>query len=84
MPAEPALELMTVELHGSPTLAAAAKSLGVAPADIDATYGVVPVDPDRGLFAVRVKSGAIPASPEEAFHGPFADPKIAPFGFNEH
>jgi len=77
-----AVELMTVTApHGKPSLADAAQRLGVELSDMDATFGVVPVDPDRGLYAVQVKAGrAQPAAPGAEYHGPFSNPTIAPFG----
>jgi hypothetical protein len=80
----PAVELMTVRLpHGSPTLAAAAKHLGIAVEDLDAQFGVVPIDPDRGLYAVQVHAGKLPKSSEgssEGYRGPWSNPRIEPFG----
>ena len=78
------MELMTmVAPRGAPSLAEAARHFGVAVEDMDATFGVVPVDPERGLYAVRVRAGKLPAQLGGAatdYRGPFSDPKIAPFG----
>ena len=80
----PAVELMTVTIpQGAPSIAAAAKQLGVKPEDIDAAYGVVPVDPDRGLYAVQVRADRLPRQPEgvgEGYRGPWSNPRIEPFG----
>ena len=82
--ATPQVELMTVTAaHGAPSLAEAAKLLGVAPADIDPAFGVVPVDPQRGLYAVQVAVGrGAPrsAEPGKPYAGPWANPRIVPFG----
>ena len=84
----PATELMTViEMHGKPTLAEAAKDLGVATEDLDAAFGVVPVDPERGIYAVLVQAGRAPKQTQESgrdFRGPWSDPAIMPFGPVQH
>ncbi|RAI45366.1 hypothetical protein [Rhodoplanes roseus] len=80
---EPRTALMTVTGRGGPpTLAEAATQLGLGPADLDAGFGVVPVDPERDLFAVEVRADRVPpAGPAgEAYRGPFSNPDIAPFG----
>jgi hypothetical protein len=80
----PVLELMTVTApHGAPTIAEAAKQLGVATEDIDVVFGVVPVDPDRGIYAVQVRADRLHKRPEgsgQDYHGPWSNPRIAPFG----
>jgi hypothetical protein len=80
----PAVELMTVTIpRGAPSIAAAAAQLGVKPEDIDAAYGVVPVDPDRGLYAVQVRADRLskqPQSGREGYNGPWSNPRIEPFG----
>ncbi|HEY7299519.1 MAG TPA: hypothetical protein VH684_16555 [Xanthobacteraceae bacterium] len=80
----PAVELMTVTIpQGAPSIAAAAKQLGVKPEDIDAAYGVVPVDPGRGLYAVQVRADRLPRQPQsgrEGYQGPWSNPRIEPFG----
>jgi hypothetical protein len=77
-----AFALMTVQLSkGSSSVADAAKKLGVDTSAIDPTFGVVPIDPERGAYAVQVRSDAIgEASDEAAFRGPWSNPAIAPFG----
>lgn len=82
---DPKTALMTVTgVDRPPTLAEAAAQLGLAPADLDAGFGVVPIDPERNLFAVEVRADRVPAqAPEsagEAYRGPFSNPRIAPFG----
>jgi hypothetical protein len=80
----PAVELMTVTVpHGKPTLAEAAKLLGVATEDVDAAFGVVPVDPDRGIYAVQVRADRLPKQSERQpsdYRGPWSNPSIAPLG----
>jgi hypothetical protein len=63
-------------------LAEAARHYGVQVEDMDASFGVL-VDPERGLYAVRVRAGKLPAQQGGApkdFQGPWSDPAIAPFG----
>jgi hypothetical protein len=75
---------MTITVaHGAPTIAQAAKQLGVATEDMDLVFGVVPVDPDRGLYAVQVRTDKLPKQPEGSgkdYRGPWSNPAIVPFG----
>ena len=67
-------------LNGRPTLSEAAAQLGVAPADLDHAFGVLALDPRKGIYATGVR--------EEASHpgiaqrpgvgGPWADLPIEP------
>ncbi|WP_214317164.1 hypothetical protein [Nonomuraea sediminis] len=67
--------LITVRLPRGATLADAIDRLDLAEEDVDTSYGLVAVDPDEGLYALRVTDRAgRKAGP------PFADPKIEPFG----
>ena len=74
--------LMTVELAPeAASLADAAARLGLAPDDLDAEYGVVPVDPDNQLYSVLVDEAAGEAARgREGVRGPFSNPRIEPFG----
>lgn len=78
--------LMTIACpEGAPGLDRAAELLGVPTAEMDRSFGVVVLDPQRGLYAVQVHETAIrerPASDadDEAVKGPFSNPRIAPFG----
>lgn len=81
--AEVPMALMTVMIPGErPGIARAAEALGVAPAALDGAFGVVPIDPAKHLYAVQVRQDALPktakSSPE--YSGPFANPRIEPFG----
>lgn len=78
----PAVDLMTLKVPGgAPSLAEAAERLHVDLSDMDTTFGVVPVDPDHGLYAVQVRAGRARKQPEGTdFQGPWSNPKIAPFG----
>ncbi len=65
--------MMTVTLPGKPTLRAAGRRLGISAKHFDAAYGVVPLDPDNALYAVRIDADAA------AIAGvPFNDAKIRP------
>jgi hypothetical protein len=75
--------IMTVQSeNGPPTLEAAARQLGVVMEAVDASYGVVPIDPKRGLYSVQVDAALLPnESPtDEPYRGPFSNPRIEPFG----
>ena len=74
--------MMVVGAGVAPSRSAAADQLGVAVTDIDADYGVVPIDPDRDVYAVRVRADRLPSENDETkpYRGPYSDPKIAPFG----
>jgi hypothetical protein len=75
--------LMTVQSeNGPPTLEAAAQQLGVAVEALDVSYGIVSIDPKRGLYAVQVDASQLPPEPptDEPYHGPFSNPRIEPFG----
>jgi hypothetical protein len=75
--------LMTVESPGLvPDLARAAEILGVDKGAMDSAFGVVPIDPDNGRYAVQVRSTALGAAPKpgDAFSGPFSNPRIEPYG----
>ena len=79
----PEQALVTVEIRGAtPTLDLAARQLGVEAADLDAGFGLVPLDPRGGLYAVRVRADRLPAgfAQREPYAGPYADPEIAPLG----
>jgi hypothetical protein len=79
------MELMTITEQGgvAPSLAEAARKLGVEVGDLDTTFGVVPIDPDQGLYAVQVRAGKVPSKSGQAdrdYRGPWSNPKIEPFG----
>ncbi len=79
-----AMALYTV--HGEnrepPSLASAAAQLGVTPEDIDAAFGIVPIDPNAGLYAVQARADRVTLVPESGkrYEGPYSSPPIAPFG----
>lgn len=72
MPDPDTFVMLTVALTGKASLTAAARKLKIAARHFDADYGVVAIDPDNALYAVRVKQSA-------AGTAAFSDPIIRPF-----
>ena len=73
--------LMTIVADKPPSLAEAAALLGVAAADLNEAFGVVPVDRDQGLYAVEIDANKVPAPSEgQPYRGPFSSPRIVPMG----
>ena len=77
--------LMTVVLSDNErSLTDAATALGVRAEDLDAVFGVVPIDPERRTFAVQIRSDKVAVRPPqidaEEYRGPWANPPIAPLG----
>lgn len=76
--------MITVRLPGGATLADATRKLGLSEDDVDTGYGLVPIDPARGLYGLRVTDEAArkvgPAATGEADEGVRADPPIEPYG----
>ncbi len=72
--------MLTVQLQRErATLDAVREHLRLDAADIDTTFGVVPIDPDNGLFTVLVTPEAaerVQGTP--GVSGPFANPPIEP------
>jgi len=77
-----AMALYTVQGDGCepPSLASAAAQLGVSLEDLDAAFGVVPIDPQAGVYAVQARPDRVKASPEpgQRYQGPYSTPPIAP------
>lgn len=71
------MEMFVVKLDET-TLIAAANRLRIAVEDVDVSFGVLAVDPERHLFAVRARSDRVPRPLPEGVQGPFADTNIAP------
>jgi hypothetical protein len=67
---------------GPPSLESAAKQIGVQVADIDAQFGVVPIDLTNKLYAVQVRADRLPEHfvKKRPYSGPFSEPRIEPFG----
>ncbi|WP_327085089.1 hypothetical protein OIE66_22260 [Nonomuraea sp. NBC_01738] len=67
--------LITVRLPRGATLDDAIERLGLREEEVDTGYGLVAIDPDQGLYGLRVT--------DEAGHRmgpPFSDPKISGYG----
>ena len=83
---EAPMVLMTVHgSDGAPSIAQAASELGVSVADIDDRFGIVPINPAEGLYAVQVKESSVDArgtgdADRSKYRGPYSNPRIAPFG----
>ncbi|MEN3539210.1 hypothetical protein AAH991_29135 [Microbispora sp. ZYX-F-249] len=81
--------LITVRLPAPATLEAAMRRLGLTEDEVDTAYGLVPVDPDRNLYVLRVTEdagrrvggqGTGGADSGRADGGPYSDPPIEPYG----
>lgn len=77
---EPMVLMMVKGDKAAPTLAGAAELLKLEVGDLDAGFGVVPVDPERGLYSVRARADRVTADRSADDCGPFSDPKIEPMG----
>ena len=75
--------MVSTEVAQDPTPDRVAGYLGIAVADLQVSYGVVPVETTRKLFSVMVardKFDRISDEVKQNVEGPFSNPKIAPFG----
>ncbi|MFF3437496.1 hypothetical protein [Streptosporangium sp. NPDC002721] len=71
--------LITVRLPPDATLAQAMRRLELPEEDVDTDYGLVLIDPDQGLYGLRVsETAARRVAP--AGEGPYSDPRIEPYG----
>jgi hypothetical protein len=71
--------LVTVRLDPDETsTGAAARKLGLREEDVDREYGVVSIDPDANLYAVRVTRDAVGRVRPEGAEGIYSDPEIEP------
>lgn len=77
----PAMALMTITAgEVSPSIAEAAALLGVASADLNPDFGVVPIDRSLGTYVVEVRADRLPQQPPGTapYRGPFSNPRIEP------
>jgi hypothetical protein len=77
--------LLTVALPGAkPTLADAAAKLGVKAADLDAGFGLVPIDPAQGLYTVELDADLAErvAGKSGGEAEVYSNPEIAAFGMS--
>jgi hypothetical protein len=73
--------MMTLQLSpDDASLDAASRQLGISPAEFDADFGVIGVSPKQHLYAVMVNQAAAERAKAGGASGPFANPKIEPFG----
>ena len=76
-----AKQLFTVTLPAPATLERAAERLGLKPGEIDEHFGLVLVDPGRDQYAIMIEeSAAARLAGAEGVRGPYANPRIEPFG----
>lgn len=74
--------MMTLQLDPKKaTVDAVARQLKLRKDELDASFGVTPIDPEKNLFAILVDEDvAAKLQGHAAVRGPYANPKIAPFG----
>jgi hypothetical protein len=74
--------MLTLTLEpGEATLEAAARKLGLEERELDPDFGVVEIDPAAHRYTVLVDEGAAEqASRVPGVDGPYANPRIEPFG----
>ncbi|MCM6775876.1 hypothetical protein NDR87_17455 [Nocardia sp. CDC159] len=75
------MALLTVQLPQGATMSDALRELHLTENDVDTGYGLIPVDPATGLFALRVTdSAAARLTTNGTGATVFADPRIEPVG----
>jgi hypothetical protein len=62
---------------GKPTFEHVAQSLLVDRDKLDETFGVILIDPDEDIYAVRYQADDDEDLPDESY----SDPQVAPFNF---
>lgn len=74
--------MLTVKLDPDrATLEDARERLGVGEDEIDSDFGVVGIDPEEHLYAIMVdEQAAERLSDQPDVEGPYANPRIEPFG----
>jgi hypothetical protein len=74
--------MLTLELASSEATAAQVRrKLGLRPGELDASFGVVEIDPARHLYTVLVdEKAAERVAGLPGVEGPHANPPIEPFG----
>lgn len=77
-----ALYTVRGEAGEPPSLESAAAQLGASPEDLDAAYGVVPIDPQEGLYAVQARTDrvSVESGGVRRYAGPYSSPTIVPLG----
>lgn len=67
----------------APTLSELLIRFGLSEADVDPSFGVVLIDPEAHLYALRVEESAAAKfrlRGDDSVKGIYSDPPIAPFG----
>lgn len=73
--------LVTVTLPRGARLQDAIRTYGLAPEEVDESYGLVLVDPEQGTHVLMVtEDTAARITGAAGARGPFANPKIEPYG----
>lgn len=72
------MPLLTIRLPQGSGLADALRELRLAEDEVDRDYGLIEVDPDTGLFALRVSDVAAHRLAADTAATVFADPRIEP------
>lgn len=72
------MPLLTIRLPQGSGLADALRELRLAEDEVDRDYGLIEVDPDSGLFALRVSDAAANRLAGDTAATVFADPRIEP------
>jgi hypothetical protein len=76
---EPKWALMKVRGEGrAPSLEDAARQLNVSVDALDASFGVVLIDPAQHLYTVRIDASQLGPNQTGSDDGPYSDPKIEP------
>ena len=75
--------MVTFEATQPPSIDDLKRRFGLTDGEIDEAFGVIEIDPDARAYTIRVEESAarrITGGAESSARGPFADPKIEPFG----
>ncbi|WP_067893082.1 hypothetical protein [Nocardia vaccinii] len=73
------MPLLTVRLPRGATLTDALRELRLSEADADIGYGLICLDPDEGLYTLRITDGAAQRMSESDSEATvYADPRIEP------
>ncbi|WP_040793661.1 hypothetical protein [Nocardia paucivorans] len=72
------MPLLTIRLPRGSGLADALRKLRLVEEEVDGDYGLIEVDPDSGLFALRVSEAAAHRLAADTAATVFADPRIEP------
>jgi hypothetical protein len=74
--------MLTIRADRAPTLEEVRRKYGLGPEDVDAEFGVIPVDPERHAYTILIDADSasrVFSDDRWTIEGPFANPRIAPF-----